>query len=95
MDTIASWQTEPQVRNHPELRKIQFWTLEVDLEKRKGLVRCDWDEGKPVVEQEIPYTDFPWESRRVWVQPHHEPRNEAGRVKWRQVGWIAHLPSEY
>ena len=95
MDLIASWQTEPQVKNHPKLQQIQFWTLEVDLEKQKGVVRCDWDTGKPVIDQAIPYTDFPWQSQRIWVQPHSIPNNSSGTLRWKRIGWIAHLPSEY
>ena len=95
IDIIASYQIHPKVKEHPKLQEIQFWTLEVDLEKHKGVVRCDWDSGQPVIEQAIPYTDFVLESQRIWVQPHSVPDDSAGALRWKRVGWVAHLPSEY
>ncbi len=95
IDIIASYQTHPKVKKHPKLQEIQFWTLEVDLEKQKGVVRCDWDSGQQVIEQAIPYTDFALESQRIWVQPHIEIDNAGGLIEYRRRYWIAHLPSEY
>lgn len=59
VDAIASYQQEPKIK---ELR-IQFWFLEV--KDQKADLYCIEDKGKPkLVEQHIPYTDFPegkWE----------------------------------
>ena len=85
-DVIASHQHNPKIANHPLLRAIQFWTLEV--EEGQGRLRCEWDLGQVVLTQEIPYTDFPLAQIRIWVQG--STGIEAG-----QMLQVAMLPSEY
>lgn len=36
-----------------------MWTLEVDLERREGLLTCDDGNGNVVFSKKIEYTDFP------------------------------------
>jgi hypothetical protein len=55
VDLVASWQTEPKVRDEP----FQLWTLELDGEGGAvAYVQSDSDEPR-LAEQVIEYTDFP------------------------------------
>lgn len=85
-DQIASLQFLPVIRNHPELRVMQFWYLEV-REDRSAVLRCEWDKNKTVYMDVIPYTDFPLEHIRIWVG--QTSLDDAGQVR------VAFLPSEY
>jgi len=62
LDVIASYQ--------PQLGDVEFqvWKLEKQA-NNSALVYAVEDEGKPpLVEQEIPYTDFPFEEYKLYCQ---------------------------
>jgi hypothetical protein len=65
LDAIASYQ--PQCKQDPMLRQMQFWRLTVA--DNKGVLICERDEGDVAITQEIPFTDFPLPEIRVWVEP--------------------------
>lgn len=82
LDVIASYQ--PELRRHTDsrLHDMQFWTLKVNADK-SATVTCVPDSGeKPVVTQNIPWTDFPLSEIDIWV----------GRD---ELGMVAYLPSEH
>ncbi|VEP18659.1 conserved hypothetical protein [Hyella patelloides LEGE 07179] len=81
MDAIASQQTNPDLKNHPLLRSLQTWKLEVS-EDRSALLSCEWDEDNIIVAQKIPYTTFAYERVDVWVSPY-------------LPDLVFYLPSEY
>lgn len=67
IDAVASYQKDKKILNNQNLRDIQFWTL--TIKNGKGLLTCVEDAGmKPVIKQEIPYTDFPLDEVKVWVE---------------------------
>jgi hypothetical protein len=66
LDVIASYQG--RCLRDPKLSEMQFWTLKVDLEKGKGLVTCERDEGDVAIRQRIPSTDFPLAEIKIWVE---------------------------
>lgn len=80
-DKIAALQIIPEIAGNPALQEMQFWQMTVN-DKSAVLVCCE-DEGKPVYEEEISYTDFPLDSIRIWVG-YGDGRNK-----------VAMLPSEY
>jgi hypothetical protein len=55
IDEIAISQTRPKVR----AEEFQVWVLTVDLEKRKGVLRCEDGNDNIVFSKAIPFTDFP------------------------------------
>lgn len=67
IDAIASYQ--PQLRKNPSLAQMQFWTLDVDLQKHTAVLTCREDsEIPPAVTQNIEYTDFPLVKIELWVE---------------------------
>jgi hypothetical protein len=83
IDEIAiSNKTVPAVK---KLEDIQFWRLTVN--NGKGVLVCCEDEGKPVYEKEIEYTDFPLPEIRIWVALAGDPDGKMFKVMM--------LPSEY
>lgn len=61
LDAIASYQNQKCLQQGM-LRDVQFWELKVDTEKQSAVLTCVADSGqKPVVEQLIEYTDFPFD----------------------------------
>ncbi|NJL42457.1 MAG: hypothetical protein HC856_01605 [Pseudanabaena sp. RU_4_16] len=84
-DHIASLQAHPAIKEHPELKDIQFWRLEV-REDQAATLTCEWDKGKTVYIEEISFTDFPLDHVRIWIAP-----------TWLENGLVqvALLPSEY
>ncbi len=85
MDAIASHHQTACQKDH-RCRDIQFWTLKTDLDKHTCVLQCWGDSGKgekPVVTQEIEYTDFPLEEIKLFCQPLDE------------TNWVIMLPSEY
>ena len=55
IDVCASWQTKTKVRNEP----FQLWSIKVH-DGDTATVKMQRDSGlKPIITQEIPYTDFP------------------------------------
>jgi hypothetical protein len=67
IDAIASWQLDPRVQLDPMLQRIQFWTLTVN-DDRSALLICERDSDDVAVSQEIPFTDFPLKSIRLYYQ---------------------------
>ncbi len=68
MDAIASHQRK--CLRFPELRENQFWTLKVNLKEREAVLTCQIDSNmKPTIRQRIPFTDFPLEEMKLWVEP--------------------------
>lgn len=66
IDVIASHQTR-RVREATD--GFQLWTITVDLAEHTGVVTCQGDSGEPfAVVQEIPFTDFPLASLKLYVE---------------------------
>ena len=66
IDAIASHQME--ARKDPRLQEIQFWTLKVNADKSATLI-CERDSDDVAIKQEIPYTDFPLNEIKIWIEP--------------------------
>lgn len=83
LDIIASYQPKISKSNKQGLKHMQFWTLR-KTGATSAVVECREESGmKPFVRQEIPYTDFPLDEVKIWVQ------GEIGREM------VMLLPSEY
>lgn len=67
LDTIASWQAAPRIRDDLMLQQIQFWNLTVNLDCSAVLI-CERDSDDVAVTQEIPFTDFPLASVTIYCQ---------------------------
>jgi hypothetical protein len=76
MDVVASWQSAKKVA----CERFQLWKITV--ENNKGTVVAQDGDGKELVRQEIPYTDFPLRSQKLYLV-----KDEKYRVLM--------LPSEY
>ena len=84
VDAIASWQTQANL-NKGNLKQFQLWELEV--KNHHAILTCKSDSGQPaVVKQKIEYTDFPFESFKLFV--------EEGYVGGKTVKVLL-LPSEH
>lgn len=66
IDAIASWQLDPKVNQDPMLQEIQFWKLQVNPD-HSAVLSCERDTDDVVVTQDIPYTDFPLESIKLYL----------------------------
>lgn len=66
IDLIASWQK--RARKDRTLREFQLWELRVDLEKRTAIAICFRDIGDEAFRQDIPFTDFPLASIRLYLE---------------------------
>jgi hypothetical protein len=67
IDAIASYQNDAKITKNSMLRNMQFWKLEVV--DGKGVLTCVEDSGrKPVIRQEIEFTDFPLSEVEIWVE---------------------------
>lgn len=89
-ELIASHQINPAIKKCRHLNgSIQCWKLVVDESTSKGIVTCEWDKGKTVLTQELPYTDFPLQEIKVWVSKTYIDSNCSELVT------VAYLPSEY
>jgi hypothetical protein len=89
LDAIVSWQTDPKVLRNQSLQEHQFWKLEV--KDSKGLLTCRTDSGrKPIVSQEIEYTDFEHDIE-IWAAPSVFP----GRDGQEKQYLVLYLPSEH
>jgi hypothetical protein len=84
LDAIASWQ--PKARKDAMLREIQFWRLEVT--NGQARLVCARDKGDDAFEQTIPFTDFPDDSARVWVE-------RGGTGPGGDELWVVLLPEEH
>jgi len=65
MDLIESYQSK--CVKDKMLRDIQFWTLTVH-EDRSATIVCERDTNDVAFKQEIPSTDFPLKSVKLYVQ---------------------------
>lgn len=77
MDVVASWQAAKKVA----CEHFQLWKLEVK-ENDKAVVVADDGNGNEIARQEIPFTDFPLRSIRLYLV-------NDGRYR------VLMLPSEY
>jgi hypothetical protein len=64
IDVIASWQA--RAHKDPALRDFQLW--EVTVIERRATVVCSRDAGDEGFRQEIPFTDFPLPSIKLYVE---------------------------
>jgi len=62
VDAIASYQHEAKVKKE----KFQVWKLLVTSKARALLSMTDGNNGKPIITQDIEFTDFP-ESIDLWL----------------------------
>jgi hypothetical protein len=67
IDAIASWQFESDVRDDAMLQEIQFWKLVVN-EDCSAVLTCERDTDDVAVTQNIPFTDFPLRSIRLFLE---------------------------
>jgi hypothetical protein len=67
IDLIAIWQFDPRILSDPMLQQIQFWTLTVN-DDRSALLICERDSDDVAISQEIPFTDFPLKTLRLYYQ---------------------------
>lgn len=84
LDAIGSWQFDKRVSRDESLAGYQFWTLTV-REDRSALLVCKRDQDDIVIEQEIPFTDFPLKNIRLYLIG----------MSWYRDGGVLMLPSEY
>jgi len=81
IDAIVSHQTNVRVSGE----EFQVWTLKVV--NHKGLLTCgDGDDTPPFVTQEIPYTNFPLDEIKLYL--------EDGSLDGEHLDRILMLPSE-
>jgi hypothetical protein len=68
IDVVASYQL--QVLKEPGLRDFQLWTLKIGKVNgmKNAVVTCERDTDDVVLSQEIPYTDFPLDEIRLYVE---------------------------
>lgn len=68
IDAIASYQGQPALAT-PMLKDFQIWTLKVDREARTAVLTCQADSNSAnAVRQDIPYTDFPLDEIKFYVE---------------------------
>ena len=84
LDIIASYQS--RCRKDASLRDMQFWTLKRIPNTSKAVVTCDDGDGHVKITQKIPFTDFPLDEVKIWV--------ELGSVDGINAAYVAMLPSE-
>ena len=85
MDAIATHQ--PTAMKDGMLKDMQFWTLTV--KNGSADLICERDAGDIAIRQEIPYTDFPLDSIKVWLE-----RGMAMIDGEERMVMVAMLPSE-
>jgi hypothetical protein len=84
LDAISSWQLESSIRRDESLAEYQFWTLTV-RDDGSALLTCERDQDDIVIEQKIPFTDFPLKEIRLYLVG----------MNWYRDGGVLMLPSEY
>jgi hypothetical protein len=67
IDLIAAGQFDSRILNNPMLQQIQFWTLTVK-DDRSALLGCERDSDDVAISQEIPFTDFPLKTLKLYYQ---------------------------
>ena len=63
LDLILSVQFMPAIKK----LDMQFWTLNVNLEKRTAEAICERDSNDVVYRQPIPFTSFPLAEQKIWI----------------------------
>jgi len=86
IDAIVSHQ--PKAMKDTMLRGMQFWTLNVHDDHSATLI-CERDSGDVAITQEIPYSDFPLDEIKIWLEPGY---TDIGNGP--QTVMVAMLPSE-
>ena len=66
IDAILSYQ--PKCKKDKMLSQMQFWTLKTNTEKHKAILTCERDSDDIAFTQEIPYTDFPLNEIKIWIE---------------------------
>jgi hypothetical protein len=66
IDAIASWQIDPVILKDWMLQEIQFWKLQVNSDN-SAVLSCERDTDDVVLTQDIPFTDFPLESIKLYL----------------------------
>ena len=61
LDIIGSYQINPELD-----KSFQVWQLQVDTEKKSGVVQ-GYNDTTLIIQQEIDYTDFPLETLKVYL----------------------------
>jgi hypothetical protein len=84
LEAIASYHAECMA--DPMLQGIQFWKFKLNDDKESGVLTCERDTDDVAIRQEIPYTDFPLDEIRLWVEP--------GCDADMNPLWVIMLPSE-
>ncbi len=79
MGVIASYQPKKLAKE-----EFQTWIIRVN-ETKSAVVTCDDGNGHILVEQHIPWTDFPSRELKLYAQ----------RAEYPEPGLIVMLPSEY
>lgn len=71
VDAIASYAgskvEKTAIVNDPRIGELQFWTLTRDADHKATLICWADLDVDPAIWQEIPYTDFPLPTVRIWV----------------------------
>ena len=67
IDAIASYQRDRRIRTNHMLLEFQLWELKVKDNKATLTLRTDTGEPATIT-QRIPYTDFPLESIKLYVE---------------------------
>ncbi|MCC0178050.1 hypothetical protein I4641_13780 [Waterburya agarophytonicola K14] len=88
-DAIASLQLHPKIKNHRELKDLQFWRLEV-AENKSAMLSVEWDEDRVVYTQGIGHTTFPLKSLLLYVAPTVIEVEKKDRIVK-----VCYLPSEH
>jgi hypothetical protein len=65
-DAICSYQ--PRCQKDEMLRDIQFWTLTIHNQNKRGQLICERDSGDVAIRQGIEFTDFPLDEIKLYVQ---------------------------
>jgi hypothetical protein len=69
LDIIRSYQFDKRLQKDEMLQHIQFWLLDVDLEKNTAVVTLERDSDDVVLTQKIPFTDFPLAKFKLYYTP--------------------------
>lgn len=77
MDLVASYQRQLLQRGE----HFQVWKLKVNPDA-SAIVRCEDGNNHKVLQQSIPFTDFPAPGIEVWAE-------------WSSEGLVIYLPSEH
>lgn len=83
LDIICSHHSKCMKDPKGMLRSMQFWTLTKNKKGSGAKIICERDTGDVAITQKIPYTDFPLDEIKLYVQPMGDGN------------FVIMLPSEY